>query len=260
MSAPVREVTGAPSARRPVLRIPGQHGAWAFLLVPLAIGLILAGPTTAGVLFSVSWVLVYPASYYLGRAVVVRWRRGSWTRLARRELRDALPWVVLTALPGLALVILRPWVAVIAVALSLPWIGSLWLTRTGHERSLVNDLILVAQASVAVPLLWAVTIDSWPPVPAWQAAGICLVFFTGSVLHVKSLIRGAGERRWAIASRVYHLGALSLGLTSVWFLVPFGVAAVRSFTVPEGTRPAVVGAVETVVSVLVVLATVAALH
>ena len=106
----------------------------------------------------------------------------------------------------------------------------------------------------------AVTVDAVPAMSAWQAAGICLVFFTGSVLHVKSLIRGAGDRRWAIASRVFHILALGLGLLSAWLLVPFGAAAVRSFVVPQGTRPAVVGAVETVISVLVVVATVAALR
>ncbi|MEI2716482.1 MAG: YwiC-like family protein [Candidatus Nanopelagicales bacterium] len=260
MSAPVRESSSAPGSTRPWIRIPGQHGAWAFLLVPLAIGLALVGVSASGILFSAAWVLVYPASYYLGRAVVVRWRRGSWTRLARRELRDALPWLILTAIPAIVLVVLRPWLVVVALLLGATWLGSLWLTRTGHERGLTNDLILVAQASVAVPLLWAVTVDAVPAMSAWQAAGICLVFFTGSVLHVKSLIRGAGDRRWAIASRVFHILALGLGLLSAWLLVPFGAAAVRSFVVPQGTRPAVVGAVETVISVLVVVATVAALR
>ena len=79
------------------------------------------------------------------------------------------------------------------------------------------------------------------------------MFFTGSVLHVKSLIREADDRRWAIASRVFHVAALSMGLISPWLLLPFGFAAVRAFVVPVGARPAVIGAVEIVVSVLVVV-------
>jgi uncharacterized protein YcbX len=44
-----------------------------------------------------------------------------------------------------------------------------------------------------------------------------------------------------------------MGLLSPWLLLPFGAAAVRAFAVPAGTRPAVIGAVETAVSVLVVV-------
>ncbi len=247
----------APSSHRTLrLAIPGQHGAWAFLVVPLLLGFVTVGWTWIGALFAVAWVLAYPASYYLGRAVVIRWRRGTWSRLAKRELRDAVPWIAMAAVPSLILLALRPWLVWVGVLLAVLWAVSVWLTRTGHERGASNDLLLVAQASLAVPLMYAIVADS-PALgvgqpeasDAWLAALICLVFFTGSVLHVKSLIREADDRRWAIASRVFNVAALSMGLISPWLLLPFGVAAVRAFVVPVGARPAVIGAVEIVVSV-----------
>ena len=250
--------TGGMSRRR--LAVPQQHGAWAFLAVPLLVGFVVVGWTWLGLLFAVAWVLAYPASYYLGRAVVVRWRRGQWTRLARRELNDAVPWVLAAAVSALALVLLRPWLAWVGVALALAWAVSVWLTRTGHERGASNDLLLVAQASLAVPIMWGIVNDS-PALglgvegsaAAWWAALVCLLFFTGSVLHVKSLIREADDRRWAVASRVYALACLATAWLSPWLLLPFGAAAVRAFAVPPGAKPAVIGAVETVVSVLVVI-------
>jgi hypothetical protein len=83
---------------------------------------------------------------------------------------------------------------------------------------------------------------------------VCAVFFTGSVLHVKSLIREADDPRWAVGSRVFNVAAVGMGLLSPWLLLPFGAAALRAFAVRPGTRPAVIGAVEAAVSVLVVLA------
>ncbi|MBK6762170.1 MAG: YwiC-like family protein [Micrococcales bacterium] len=248
----------ARTARR--LAIPGQHGAWAFLVIPLVLGFVITGWSAPAAVFSVAWVLAYPASYYLGRAVVIRWRRGTWSRLAKRELHDAVPWVVLAGVPSLVLLVLRPWLIWVGVVLAVLWAVSVWLTRAGHERGAGNDLLLVAQAAIAVPLFWAIATDT-PDLgigdpaaaQAWLAAFICLVFFTGSVLHVKSLIREADDRRWAIASRGFHVAALAMGLISPWLLLPFGVAAVRAFAVPTGSRPAVIGAVEIVVSVLVVV-------
>jgi hypothetical protein len=267
MVGPAVSLSTARTAGRRRLAVPNQHGAWAFLAVPLVLGFLVAGWSVVTGLFAVAWVLAYPASYYLGRGVVIRWRRGTWSRLAKRELSAAVPWIVFTAVPAVVLVVLRPWLVWVGAALGGLWAVSVWLTRTGHERGASNDLLLVAQAAVAVPLMWGIATDT-PDLgvgdpaaaDAWLAAFICLVFFTGSVLHVKSLIREADDRRWAIASRVFHVAALGMGLISPWLLLPFGVAAVRAFAVPAGSRPAVIGAVEIVVSVLVVVGTALALQ
>ncbi len=254
--------TSAPPKARPrrrSLAIPNQHGAWAFLAVPVLLVFILAGWTAIGVCFALAWFLSYPASFFASRAVVIRWRRGTWSRLAKRELSAAAPWIAMALVPAAVLLVLRPWLIVLAPVLALAWSASLWLARAGRERGVGNDLLLVAQAALAVPLMWAITIDARPPAEAWAAAGICLVFFTGSVLHVKSLIREAGDRRWAVASRVFHTAALGLGLLSPWLLLPFGAAATRAYAVPAGSRPGVIGAVESLVSVLVVIGTALAL-
>lgn len=244
----------APAADRGLrLVLPPQHGAWAFLLVPLLLGFALLGWSVPGLVLTVAWVAAYPASYFLGRAVVVRWRRGRWSRIATRERDRARPWIVIAAAASLALLPGRPWLLAAGAGLALAWGASLWLSRTGHERGLGNDLVLVGQASLAVPLLAAMTTPGWPASVAWQAAGVCLVFFAGSVLHVKSLIREAGNRRWAVASRAYHLTALASLAWSPWLVLPFAAAALRSFVVPPGARPAVIGGVETVVAVLVVV-------
>lgn len=256
-------MTGSRTRR---LAVPNQHGAWAFLAVPLILGFIVAGLSWPTAAFALAWIAAYPASYYLGRAVVIRWRRGSWTRLAKRESSNAVSWAAAAAVPALMLLAIRPWLVWVGGVLGGLWVVSLWLTRTGHERGASNDLLLVAQASLAVPLMWGIANDA-PALgvgqtvasDAWVAALVCLVFFTGSVLHVKSLIREADDRRWAISSRLYHVAALAMGFLSPWLLLPFSAACVRAFTVPAGSRPAVIGGVEAGVSVLVVVGTALAL-
>ena len=45
--------------------------------MPLLIGFALIGWSAAAGLFALAWVLAYPASYYLGRAVVIEVRKAS---------------------------------------------------------------------------------------------------------------------------------------------------------------------------------------
>lgn len=251
-------VTSSAPAAPPRIRwaVPPQHGAWAFLALPLILGLALAGVTWLGIVFAATWVTAYPASYYLGRAVTVRLRRGTWSRLARRELAAAVPWAVPTAAGALLLVATRPTLMVAGIALGLLWLVSQWLTVTGRERGFGNDVLLVGQSVLALPLLWFVTTGSWSiPERVWLSAAVCATYFIGSVIHVKSLIREADDRRWHLADIAFHVMALLWGVVSLWLLVPFAAALIRSWLMRPGLRPGVIGIVEIVVSVLVLVAT-----
>ena len=64
-----------PAWWRPVL--PPQHGAWAFLIVPVLCAFAISGASAAGWLFLGAWVAAYPVGYYLGRALTVRVRQSS---------------------------------------------------------------------------------------------------------------------------------------------------------------------------------------
>lgn len=255
----------APAASTPRqvrrLQIPPQHGAWAFLAVPLILGLAISGVTWPGVIFAVTWVLAYPASYYLGRAFAVRTRRGEWSRIARRERSAAAPWAVAAGCGALVLAVRQPVLLIVGGALALVWWVSVRLAVAGRERGFGNDLLLVAQSLVALPLLWFVTTGSWSVPPSvWLAVGVCATYFVGSVIHVKSLIRESGDRRWHIADVVFHVLALAWAAVALVLLVPFGLALGRAVVMRPGLRPGVIGAVEIVVSVAVVAAVLVAVN
>jgi hypothetical protein len=245
--------------------LPPQHGAWAFLIVPVLSAFALAGTSPAGWLLLAAWVCAYPIGYYGGRALSARARRGSWTRRARRELVRAIPWAALTALLGLPLVFARPWLLLVALALAVLWGAGLAVAARLGERSMANDLLLVAQALAAVPLTVAVVAgpDSVTGPLAGDTAGLTAlmaVYLTGSVLHVKSLLREADRPAFRWLDVAWHgVAAVLAALASPWWLVGFAPALIRSVVLRPGLRPGVIGGVEAGVAVLVVMSAFAAL-
>ncbi|MGV1003875.1 MAG: YwiC-like family protein [Candidatus Nanopelagicales bacterium] len=254
-------------ARRVRNHIPPQHGAWAFLVVPLLVA-VTVGPAAPGRslwgwLFAAAWIAAYPVSYFAGRALGIRARRGMWTRLARRELGRAVPWAAVVLACGLPLALTSPWLLGAAALLGLAWLGSLVLAGRLGERSLGNDLALVAQAVVAVPLLVALLHGpSWDDAvlvgrePAlWTATAAVGVYLFGTVMHVKTLLRRAGDQAFRRVSIGYHLLAvLIFGALNVWWLLAFVPALARAALLRPGLRPPVIGAIEAVGSALFVAA------
>lgn len=252
------------ATQRRALNVPPQHGAWAFLIVPLILGALLGAASWLGLVFAITWVVAYPTTYFGARGVIARLKRGNWTDRARRELHAAVPWGIATAMGVVVLLITRPWIIVPGVMVVALWGVSAWLTWSGRERGIVNDLLLVVLAAIATPLMWCVANDvadlAQIPRSIWVAALVSLVFFIGSVLHVKSLIREARDRRWHWGSVIFHVFALGTALISWWLLIPFSVALVRAIVMKPGTKPGRIGAVESVVAILVVVCTVLAVN
>lgn len=250
---------------RKILAVPPQHGAWAFLVVPLILGALLGAATWLGLVFAITWVAAYPVSYFGGRGLLMRIRRGSFTAKTRKEFSAAIPWTVVAAIGSVILIIARPWIIAAGLGVAVIWAISLWLTWIGRERGITNDLLLTVLASVATPFMWAVANDepSLDAIPngVWQAAIVALLFFAGSVLHVKSLIRGAADRRWHWASVAFHvIATLIVATISWWLVVPFVAALARTVVMRPGLTPKQIGLTETAVTVLLVACTAVGLH
>ncbi len=247
------------------MKFPPQHGAWAFLIVPLLLGSFLGAGNALGLLFSLTWIAAYPLSYFGGRAFLARVRRGSWTTRARSELRSAIPWAALTLFGTSTLIAMRPWILLPGALIVVLWSISIYLTWLGRERGITNDLLLVVLASTSPILMYAIANDqrSLSPVPhsIWIAALVSLLFFMGSVLHVKALIREATNRHWHLISVGFHIAVvISLGLSTLswWLITPFTFALARTVLMKPGMRPGRIGAIESAIALLVVICTVIA--
>jgi hypothetical protein len=231
--------------------LPPQHGAWAFLALPLVLGAVLTQATPVLLVLAVAWVAAYPLSYAafgLARA-----------RRPQRFRRPLAVWAAVVLPAATVLLVARPWLVWVGIGYLVLFAVNLRYARRNDERALGNDLVFVAECSVMVAVTWAVGAGrrSWsPPAPddvpvrVWVLVAVCALVLIGSTLHVKSLIRERRDPRFARASRVVALASVAAALSlavgwgrpaGAWLVVPFVALAARAFVV--GRRPTRAGAI-----------------
>jgi hypothetical protein len=241
--------------------LPPQHGAWAFLALPIVLACTVAPPTWWTALLVLAWFAAYPASYAGARLL--------HDRRPERFRRPFVAWSVLAAVPSAVLVVQLPWLlAPGIVLLALVTVNAVY-ARRNDERALVNDLVVVTECALLVPVTWGVSssVASLPdgvPTQVIVLAAVCWLVLAGSTLHVKSLIRERRDPRYARASRVLASASVvaSIGLAmawglpaGAWLVVPFVALAVRAFVIGRRPRRAVViGLVELAMVMLTALA------
>lgn len=250
--------------------MPPQHGAWAFLALPVAVAVTVSPWTPLLLLVAATWVCAYPASYFV--LALVR-DRTSRHPDARRFARPLAIWWVPTVAAGLPLLVVRPWLGWVALGYAALFSVNIAFARRRDERALVNDAVFVLECTAMVPITWAVaaggsTLVPPPltsvPVHVWVLTAAVALLLIGSTLHVKSLIRERADPRYARASRALALVSLpvSVGLAVWWGLpaglllvVPFAWFTLRAVLLADPTsRPGRIGVVELVGFVLLVLA------
>jgi hypothetical protein len=237
------------TTRRPVRRrttrqfVPPQHGAWAMLLVPWLAGVLTAGFRWAHLPLLGAWLAGYLLSYYVLQAVKTR-------RISRFRPQLLLYGPVAAAL-GLLVVALRPALLAYAPAYALLLALNVVYARRRDERALLNDLVSVVQSCLMV-FVAATTAGAGPGRVA-PAFFVVLLYFTGTVLYVKTMIRERGQASYYWTSVVYH--ALALGAAAV-LGVPaaavFVLLLLRAAVLPRyRLTPKHVGLIEIAASALV---------
>lgn len=265
MSSTAQDVETTPPRRRRDPLLPPQHGAWAFLGLPLALGVTAGSWTPVWAVLSVAWVVAYPLS----------WATSGLIGGPRRERfrKPFLVWAGLFVPLAAVTVWLRPWLWVAGAAYAVLFAVNLVYARARRERALANDLVLIAECSLMVPVVVGVasTGATWsPPADVLRTGQVlvlvlaCALTLVGSTLHVKSLIRERNDRRYALASQAFAVLCVPVMAAAVawwgpgrgyWLLVPFVVLAVRARLVPgHSWRPGRIGMIELAAFVLVVVA------
>jgi amino acid transporter len=116
--------------------VPHQHGAWAFLALPLVLGAVVTPWTPLLVALAVAWVAAYPMSH--AAFGLVR---------ARRPRRFRAPFLVWSAvvLPAAAILLVeRPWLIWVGLSYALLFTVNMRYARRNNERALANDLVFIA--------------------------------------------------------------------------------------------------------------------
>lgn len=205
--------------------LPGQHGAWAMLIIPFLFGMFAAGPAPVHALLFAVWLLAYLFSY--------AWLQ--WIRTGKDLFRKpAYLYGGLLVPAGAALLVWCPALARYAL-LYLPLLAvNAYYARRNRERAFVNDLAAVVQFS----LMTFVAYEAGGGTDWRTAAGLfalSLLYFAGTIFYVKTVIREKHNIRYYRASIGYHL--LSLAAGTAWFspflAVPFAVLLARAIWVPR---------------------------
>jgi YwiC-like protein len=220
--------------------LPPQHGAWAMLVVPYAAGLLAAGYRWPDVPLLGAWVAGYLLSYYVFQAL--RSRRPE-------RYRGQILWYAAISVPLAAVTVAaRPMLLLYAPAYAaLVAVNAAYALRR-RERALLNDLASVTQSCLIVFVV--ATVAGVPPRAVVGPFILCLAYFAGTVLYVKTMIRERGDpryRRWSIG---YHAAALPVAVVvTPWAGPLFAWLLVRSAVFPRmaggrGMSPKRVGLVE----------------
>lgn len=242
--------THTPAKRRRTVRqyVPPQHGAWAMLLVPYLAGLLTAGFRWPDLPLLGAWLAGYLLSYFVMQAIKSR-RPGRY----RAPLSWYAPITVALAVP---VVVACPRVLIYAPAYAALLAVNAWHALRRRERDLLNDLASVLQSCLMVFLV--TTVAGRPAGPAVTPFLIVLLYFAGTVLYVKTMIRERDSIAYRRASIGYHLAATVVAATLG--LLPgivFAALLVRAAVLPRRRlTPKQVGIVEIGASVLVLLAAV----
>jgi len=143
-----------------------------------------------------------------------------------------------TLVLGLTTVALIGWTVLTWLVAFVPLaLVALIATAKHRERSLASGLATVAAACLMLPVVAAPSPEVLSGAPLAPLVGgltaAMFGYFGGTVLHVKSLIRGRGQRRWAIASTFWHLiavvvAAMLVGVAGWGWPAIFALALVRA--------------------------------
>ena len=187
------------------------------LAAPLLVGVVGGGPRWAHLLLAVAWFVAYFAFNATGLWLKARRRPRYWP--ATRAYGISL------AVVGLPLVALDPrllwWAPVFAPLLAI----GLWCSWTRRERSLLNDGATVLAACLMAVVAWQLGSHPYDaPAAAWAWAAVLWVYFFGTALYVKTMIR---ERGNPVMLR------LSIGYHGVAAVLAVGISAVRSYAVAD---------------------------
>lgn len=184
------------------LVLPKEHGAWAMLIVPFAVGAAVYELNWLQFPLFLGWFFLYLSSYPL--------------LMISRNQRNAVQyskWLVIYGAIAVAFLI-----APLIYYPGLLWLGAVLLpvlsvnvyfARTNGERNLFNDFTAIAGLSLGAVASGYVGSGSWHTqlILAWL---YCVLFFMDSVFFVKTMIRERGNPCFHHLSWGYHAAVVML--------------------------------------------------
>ncbi|WP_171716985.1 YwiC-like family protein [Paenibacillus phytohabitans] len=205
--------------------IPNQHGAWAMLVLPFLFGVAASRGQLIHIPLFVCWLLIYLFSFPLLQGVKTR-RFKRYAQPLKLYGILLLPLIIyLVAAEPVLLWFVLPLVPLFAV--------NLYYARTKNERALLNDIsAIVAFCLIIYPVFYVGQGGSWQTVT--ELFVLAVLYFTGTALYVKTVIRERNNIRFYYGSVLYHLLVAAAGLFLFpSLLVPLLILLLRAAILPK---------------------------
>ncbi|WNS40693.1 YwiC-like family protein [Paenibacillus sp. MMS20-IR301] len=205
--------------------IPNQHGAWAMLVLPFLLGVAASRGQFIHIPLFVCWLLIYLFSFPLLQGVKTR----KFSRYA-----GPLKLYGLLLIPFIVyLVIAEPALLWFVLPLVPLFAVNLYYAKTKNERALFNDIsAILAFCLILYPVFYVGQGESWRT--ATELFLLAVLYFTGTALYVKTVIRERNNIRFYYASVLYHLLVAAAGLFLFPpLLVPLLILAARAAILPR---------------------------
>lgn len=217
---------------------PNQHGVWAMLIVPFLFGIFAGKFSLFHILFILGWFLVFFATDNYLFYVKKRKKQIGY-------LKSSAMFGSLAALLFIPVVIHQPKVLFLFL-LMMPFAYiNIYFAKMRNERHVLNDVCAVTIFSIAGVISYYIGTSHINRVAALVFM-MSMLYFGGTILYVKTMIREKKNDTYKWMSFIYHIFLVSLG----FLLSPvIGLAAVPSLIRAVGfygrnLKPIKIGIVE----------------
>ncbi|WP_245237868.1 YwiC-like family protein [Paenibacillus etheri] len=205
--------------------IPNQHGAWAMLVLPFLFGVAASSWQPIHIPLFICWLLIYLFSFPLLQGV----KTGKFERYEK-----PLKVYGILLLPIIVhLVITEPALLWFVLPLVPLFAVNLYYAKAKNERALLNDIsAILAFCLIIYPVFYVGQGESWRT--AAELFLLAVLYFVGTALYVKTIIRERKNIHFYYGSVLYHLLVAAAGLFLFpSLIVPLLILLLRAAILPR---------------------------
>ncbi|OOF69773.1 YwiC-like family protein [Rodentibacter caecimuris] len=212
------------------LLISNQHGALVMALIPFLYGILLTGPIPQHLFLLFAWLSIYLMSYPL-----LNLFKGKNTKEYRKWTVIYGASSVLFAIP----VLMYDWHIIVFIMAMCPFLFiNIYFTKAKDERNLWNDLAGLAIFAIAGMGAYYFPGRIFDEKIYWVAIYPSL-FFIGTTLYIKSVMRERKNPNYLYSSIIFHLLCVVGFLIYREYVIAIGflLALIRAIYLPYKHLP-----------------------
>ncbi|MDR5047938.1 hypothetical protein FNE59_20725 [Bacillus thuringiensis] len=202
------------------LVIPKQHGAWAMLVIPFLLSVILGKPTIYHIPLFLAWFFIYLATYPF--LTYIKQRR------KKEFLQAAIVYFSIAFLFGM-ISLLYGWRILLFVIVMIPlFIVNMYYARQKNERALLNDICAIIVFCIGGLISYYFSMKQIDHTAIFIAL-ISFLYFLGSTFYVKTMIREKNNPKYRLISWGYHIVlTIIIFVINPWCSLIFIPSAIRA--------------------------------